>query len=760
MRKTVVVLAFTLVAALGAFVPARAAAYVSDAKVVIIVGAVHGATDEYRRRGDAAAAVADDYTPNVVKVYSPNATWKKVKAATAGANIVIYMGHGNGWPSPYAYDPNYTTKDGFGLNATSGDGDYNNRYYGEPYVEQLDLAPNAIVLLHHLCYASGNSEPGDAEPTVTRAKKRVENYAAGFLRSPARAVIADGHMGAANYLRALFTTNQTILSMWRGMPNANGNEFSFASGRNSGFTAYMDPDSATKGFYRSLVTKPTITTSQVTGTVAATDGVPSTFTVPGRAEVIGDGAELLDSTGQPLGTTLSTGTRLAVVDNPLASAGDGTGLLQVAGLDDTGITGYVRVDELAPRDSTAPIVLAAAASAGAISPNGDGKADETTVSASFTESVEWRVTFRNGSGAVVGTRSGSGRDAAAAWDGLDGGTALPDGAYTYEIQGTDAWENTGSKKTGTIRIDTTGPTLSGMPADGDPVPWFAPNGDGYRDTVSVGGSVSEAGDLVLRVRDASNAVIRSQTVKVSKAGPFTLTWDGRTDEGTAATDGRYALQVTPRDAVWNSGASATAPATLVNLVGHVAASKSLIYPQDRDGLVDGTTLSFRLDREATVTWTIRNAKGTVVDTLLDGEVLPAGTHKRGFYGKRLDGTMLPVGVYRSVLQVSDGTLSASQSATFEMNAFRVSVSDTTPRRGQKITVTVVSAEPLADRPRLYVTQPGKATYSFRMKTVATRTYRTTFMVKTGGKAGTLTLLVKQKDTGGGRNSSQLKLKLS
>ena len=35
-----------------------------------------------------------------------------------GASIVIYFGHGNGWPSPYTYDPKYTTKDGFGLNAS------------------------------------------------------------------------------------------------------------------------------------------------------------------------------------------------------------------------------------------------------------------------------------------------------------------------------------------------------------------------------------------------------------------------------------------------------------------------------------------------------------------------------------------------------------------------------------------------------------------------------------------------------------------
>ena len=60
----------------------------------------------------------------------------KVKAAASGASILIYLGHGNGWPSPYTFDPNYTTKNGFGLNYDSNrDGklsDYENRYYGEP----------------------------------------------------------------------------------------------------------------------------------------------------------------------------------------------------------------------------------------------------------------------------------------------------------------------------------------------------------------------------------------------------------------------------------------------------------------------------------------------------------------------------------------------------------------------------------------------------------------------------------------------------
>ena len=60
------------------------------------------------------------------------------KSAVSGASVIVYLGHGNGWPSPYTYDPNYTTKNGFGLNYdVNGNGklsDYEVKYYGEPSI--------------------------------------------------------------------------------------------------------------------------------------------------------------------------------------------------------------------------------------------------------------------------------------------------------------------------------------------------------------------------------------------------------------------------------------------------------------------------------------------------------------------------------------------------------------------------------------------------------------------------------------------------
>jgi hypothetical protein len=274
-----------LVAALGAWSPV-AAAQTSSAKVVIIVGATHGETSKYRSYADELYAEAIQYTPNVIRVYSPNATWSAVKTATTGANVVIYLGHGNGWPSPYTYDPNFKTKDGFGLNAAAGQGDYNNVYYGEPYIRTLDLAPNALVFLFHLCYASGNSEPGAAQPTMSTARQRVDNYGSAFLAAGASAVIADGHSHSGYYLQALFTNPESLLDFWHGAPNYHGNDVVFVPERSTG-TGIMDPDiggTSPSSYYRSIVGNTAVMTHNVIGLKLppGVRGAPGVAVVPGR----------------------------------------------------------------------------------------------------------------------------------------------------------------------------------------------------------------------------------------------------------------------------------------------------------------------------------------------------------------------------------------------------------------------------------------------------------------------------------------------
>ena len=105
---------------------------------------------------------------------------------------------------------------GIGLDGPTAGKTY---YYGESYVAQLDLAPNALVMLNHLCYASGNSEGGRAKLdhlTVAMAHTRIDGYGAGFIRAGAKAVIAEGLNDLSYYVNTLFSGgSMTVDQMWR-----------------------------------------------------------------------------------------------------------------------------------------------------------------------------------------------------------------------------------------------------------------------------------------------------------------------------------------------------------------------------------------------------------------------------------------------------------------------------------------------------------------------------------------------------------------
>ncbi len=250
-RATLVAILVGVLGALGAIAPVLAAARVP--KVVVIVGPVGSLTPGFRVQAEVAATAAEAAGAQVIRVYSPNATWPIVQRATEGASVVVYLGHGNGWPSPYRDSLYPPSQNGFGLNPVAGVDDTAHQYFGEASIEHLRLAPDAVVVLNHLCYASGNSEPGLPEGTQADAIQRVDNFAAGFLRAGARAVVAEGHLGPAYYVNALLTSRLTIEQIWQRSPTGHGNAFSVASVRSPGYTARLDPDRPSGGYFRSLV---------------------------------------------------------------------------------------------------------------------------------------------------------------------------------------------------------------------------------------------------------------------------------------------------------------------------------------------------------------------------------------------------------------------------------------------------------------------------------------------------------------------------
>lgn len=241
----------------GLAAPAMAAAREEAVpKVVVIVGPSGAATNRYRSEARAAASLARRYTSDVTELYSPNATWPRVRKALQDASLVIYMGHGNGWPSRYR-DALYTpTQNGFGLNPAPEGDDHQHQYFGEARIaEGVKLAKNAVVLLNHLCYASGNTEPGVAEGTLEQARQRVDNFAAGFIQAGASAVIAEAYASPSHMLRTILQGNRSIDSAWRHAPTANGHVLAFESSRSPGYVAQLDPARRSSGFERSIVLK-------------------------------------------------------------------------------------------------------------------------------------------------------------------------------------------------------------------------------------------------------------------------------------------------------------------------------------------------------------------------------------------------------------------------------------------------------------------------------------------------------------------------
>jgi hypothetical protein len=237
--------------AIGGLAAHPASVAAAGKKVVIVVGPAGSNTSDYLYNAKKYASLARSYGATVYELYTPHATWARVKKYAQGANVFIYLGHGNGYPSPYGAFSSYS-KDGLGLNAY--DGSSKHKYYGEYYVDHyLNFARNSVVILNRLCYASGNSEPGMSLPSKTTARQRVDNYGAGFLRTGARAVFAEG-ISSINYiLYGLFKTSRTMKQIFWSDPSRVGtSEWYFYSSRTKGKTAILDPRSGSR-YYRSVI---------------------------------------------------------------------------------------------------------------------------------------------------------------------------------------------------------------------------------------------------------------------------------------------------------------------------------------------------------------------------------------------------------------------------------------------------------------------------------------------------------------------------
>jgi S-layer homology domain len=236
-RARIVSLVVSLVAALCLVtVPAPTPVSATGEKVAIIVGPVGSLTTSYRNRADQVAAAATAAGATVAKAYSPNATWPNVLAAVNGANVIVYFGHGNGYPNPYGSTELIDRTNGWGLNTATTNGDADSWsagtlvYCGEKALLGTLTGSDGLAQRTHcgggpitpapgftMVYGQAHYAPGFGEryvqstplTTLAEAQARVRHYSYPVLALGAGGYIATAYSDAHHIVSRLLTQSTT-----------------------------------------------------------------------------------------------------------------------------------------------------------------------------------------------------------------------------------------------------------------------------------------------------------------------------------------------------------------------------------------------------------------------------------------------------------------------------------------------------------------------------------------------------------------------
>jgi len=458
-------------------------------KAVFIVGPTNGSTDSYLVDAEKMAVQAENAGMDVRRVFFPHATWDNVLANVQNASLVVYMGHGYGWPSPYTNVLTESRQDGFGLNSFDGSARDQYTYYGAtPIKNNITLAPSAVVVLVHGCYTAGNGENGSI-PTAEVARQRVDNFSSGFLAAGAGAVFAFGWNQKLNYPNALMTGTKSMDQMFMtasdGSPSGwvGWNDKRYDSQRTPGATNHLDPH-AKEGYYRAVSGQLGMTAADWRAGAAGVPYVPPPPTDPG--------------------------------DPP-----------QITSL----VAGASNTSAMAATDETPQF-----------HPNGDGLDDELLVDSTVTKSAYLDAVVTNETAATVTSytvwSTGTTRSR---WNGKDvAGVVVPDGLYTITYTPRDVNGVTGEPAAVQVLILT----AAALPAP-SAGSFYSADADKLSKSSTFKVTLNQPATVTWDIVNSAGESVRSvKSNALMTAGTTSFAWNGKSTAGTYVPDGRYRSVVT------------------------------------------------------------------------------------------------------------------------------------------------------------------------------------------------------------------------
>ena len=453
-------------------------------KAVVVAGPVHSNTAKYKAYCKAIADAAEQQGMETIRIFHPYAPASKVRTKAQGADLFVYCGHGNGWPSDYGPFQE-DTKNGLGLDAADPDkrGPNTVVYKGADWLrEHIEFAPNAVVILSHLSYASGNASSGMPIPTRDVAVKRVDNFANGFLSIGARVVWALGWQPGADVVNALHEEDATMDAVFMTRYREGANPLNgwigwkpgyYDSERIPGATVHIDPH-ATYGFLRGI-----------TGDLGFTTN------------------EWRDDSTRPADLVAPVVSNVKVAQSGVTISG-----------------------------STVPV----------FTPNGDGLSDTIGIGYKLSEGAYLEVKVKRDGGVVrrwkTWAQAGTGT---VKWNGRkDNGSTAAEGKFNVFLTATDRAGNVSEPRSTQVKILNSihSPTVK-------PSLFWAKDGDGLAPQSALKARLTREGTVSWVIRDAKGAVVRRGIDgEVRAAGDVRFVWDGKRDDGKWAPDGRYTARVT------------------------------------------------------------------------------------------------------------------------------------------------------------------------------------------------------------------------
>lgn len=259
------------------------------------------------------------------------------------------------------------------------------------------------------------------------------------------------------------------------------------------------------------------------------------------------------------------------------------------------------------------------------SPNADGTDDATTLTADFSQQINWQVDLYDPSNRIVQNFRGNSTQLSVVWNGRDrNGRPLADGKYTYKILGTNSSKVRAIPAEGKVTINTTSDTEPPVVESFSVDPTiFGPDGDGRRESIAIDADFNKNVNWTLSYRTLDGVEVFSQ----NGAGTHVVaTWDGRDYGGTWQANGNYKVVLQGTDDIGRSVSAEQALEidTVKPVISNINFSPAAFTP-DGDGVEDTTTLNFIVSEGSLVTIYIYESNGGSLvrelyrEPLADGE---------------------------------------------------------------------------------------------------------------------------------------------